>query len=163
MHSTRYMKEVRRHLEWTRLFCPTLLLTFAPTSFANVGTTSPSVKILDSSDMTLWSLALIAVLALFLLSAWGFKHLQAGGNHQAHKMRITDAISLGLREKILLLQVGKKQLVLGITPGRIETLLVLEGDECLVRDNPDNLMSSNSFSQKLMQAIKARRNDSSIL
>ncbi len=163
MHSTQFMRH-KRHVGWIKLFCTPVLLFVTPTSFANLGTNASSgVKAIDSSDMTLWSLALIAVLGLFLLSAWGFKHLQAGGNHQSHKMRITDAISLGLREKILLLQVGKKQLVLGITPGRIETLLVLEGDDCLVRDNPDNLMSSNGFSQKLMQAIKARRNDSSIL
>jgi len=54
-------------------------------------------------------------------------------------------------------------LVLGITPGRIETLLVLEGDDCLNRDTGENLMPGNGFSQKLMQAIKARRNDTSIL
>jgi len=42
-----------------------------------------------------------------LLSAWGFKYLQANGSHQTPKMRITDTINLGLREKILLLQVGK--------------------------------------------------------
>lgn len=159
----RYLKH-KRPIIWIRFFYPSLLLTFSSSSFANLSANASSgVKAIDSSDMTLWSLALITVLGLFLLSAWGFKQLQAGTNQQAHKMRITDTISLGLREKILLLQVGKKQLVLGITPGRIETLLVLEGDDCLVRDNREDLMSRSGFSQKLMQAIKARHNDSSIL
>ena len=54
--------------------------------------------------------------------------ISAGGTE---KMRIVGGLSLGMREKVILLQVGKKQLVLGVTPGRIDALHVLEGDDCL--------------------------------
>lgn len=66
-------------------------------------------------------------------------------------------LSLGLREKVIVLQIGKKQLVLGVTPGRIETLLVLEGDDCLTYGTP-KAMTMAGFSQKLAQALKGSPN-----
>ncbi len=47
-------------------------------------------------------------------------HLTSGG-----PMRVLAGLSLGARERIVLLQVGETQLVVGIAPGRIQTLHVL--------------------------------------
>jgi len=57
-----------------------------------------------------------------------------------------------------LLQAGKKQLILGVTPGRIETLLVLEGEDCLQKEEPLYTADSmeSGFAQKLAQMLKTR-------
>lgn len=89
----------------------------------------------SSADIAQWSIGLLVVLGVYFLCIWGvhkFGGLHASG---AGKMRVVGGLSLGMREKVILLQVGKKQLVLGVTPGRIQTLHVLEGDDCLVRDD----------------------------
>jgi flagellar protein FliO/FliZ len=76
----------------------------------------------------------------------------------AEKMRVVGGLSLGIREKVILLQVGKKQLVLGVTPGRIDTLHVLEGDDCLNKDEvlPSSKSFDNGFAYHLMQVMKGR-------
>jgi len=82
-------------------------------------------------DIALWSVSLLAVLGILLLGFWGFRKLSGVNAEGADKMRVAGGVSLGLWEKVVLLQVGRKQLVLGVTPGRIQTLHVLEGDDCL--------------------------------
>ena len=71
-------------------------------------------------------------------------------------MRVIGGLSLGMWEKVILLQVGKKQLILGVTPGRIETLHVLEGDDCLIKEETVSTVAETGFAQKLLQAMKAR-------
>ncbi len=77
------------------------------------------------------------------------------------KMRIVGGLSLGMREKVILLQVGKKQLVLGVTPGRIDALHVLEGDDCLTRDDSGavgerSLSRDSGFAAIVQQVMKGR-------
>jgi len=82
-------------------------------------------------DIALWSVSLLAVVGILLLVFWGGRKLSGVNAEGADKMRVAGGVSLGLWEKVVLLQVGRKQLVLGVTPGRIQTLHVLEGDDCL--------------------------------
>ena len=99
-----------------------------------------------------WSFGLLIVLSVFFLCIWVLQKLNGHSNNSAEQMRIVGGLSLGMREKIILLQVGKKQLILGVTPGRIEKLHVLENDDCLVKTPPIEI--SNGFAKKLMQAMK---------
>ncbi|MEQ1637518.1 MAG: flagellar biosynthetic protein FliO [Methylococcales bacterium] len=105
-----------------------------------------------------WLLALLMVLGLFFICVWMLRKFSQGlGQAHPHKMRIVGGIALGLREKVVLLQVGTKQLVLAVTPGRIKTLTVLEGDDCLVNSAPaSHSITDTQFAQKLMQALKNR-------
>ena len=82
-------------------------------------------------DIALWSVSLLAILGVVLLGFWGFRKFGGVNAEGADKMHVAGGVSLGLWEKVVLLQVGRKQLVLGVTPGRIQTLHVLEGDDCL--------------------------------
>jgi flagellar protein FliO/FliZ len=68
----------------------------------------------DSLAMTsLWQLTLgmLLVLGLILAIAW---------------LRILGGLSMGSRERVVLIQVGETQLLLGVAPGRVQTLHVLE-------------------------------------
>ncbi|MGD8976406.1 MAG: flagellar biosynthetic protein FliO [Gammaproteobacteria bacterium] len=68
--------------------------------------------------------SLIAVLVLILLLAWGVKRFQIGGN--AGAIRVIAAASLGARDRILLVQVGDTQLLVGVGSGGMRTLHVLD-------------------------------------
>jgi flagellar protein FliO/FliZ len=135
-----------------------LLSLWLPVSFAMPGTDIPkqAVRTISSGDIAVWGMGLLIVLSVFFLCVWGVRKLSRLTVSGAEKMRMVGGLSLGLREKVILLQVGKKQLILGVTPGRIETLLVLEGDDCLIREEPLYATAKTGFAQKLAQAIKAR-------
>jgi flagellar protein FliO/FliZ len=71
--------------------------------------------------------ALGAVLLVLVLLAWALRYLlrlTPGGVPGA--VRVVAAIPLGTRERVLLLQVGQTQLLVGVAPGRIQTLHVLD-------------------------------------
>jgi len=135
-----------------------LLCCIVPTCFAVFGAeaSKATAKTVAAGDIAAWGLGLLVVLSIFLLCIWGIKRLNEF-HGQAEKMRVVGGLSLGMREKVMLLQVGKKQLILGVTPGRIETLYVLEGDDCLPREDASTT-SGSGFAQKLMHAMKTRPN-----
>jgi flagellar protein FliO/FliZ len=134
-----------------------LLLLWIPGTEAMPGTDIPkqTARTVASGDIAAWSIGLLIVLSVFFLCVWGVRKLSGLTVSGAEKMRVVGGLSLGMREKVILLQVGKKQLVLGVTPGRIETLHVLEGDDCLLKEETVPTAAETGFAQKLLQAIKA--------
>lgn len=138
-----------------------LLLCWQPASLAvipDAGLPKQAVRTVSSGDVAAWGLGLLIVLAVFFLCVWGIRKIGGLNVSGTEKMRMVGGLSLGMREKVILLQVGKKQLILGVTPGRIETLLVLEGDDCLQKEEPLPSTMETGFAHKLMQALKANPN-----
>jgi flagellar protein FliO/FliZ len=136
-----------------------LWLADAAALVPDTAATKPAARSLSAADMAGWGFSLIVVLGVFFLCVWGIRKF--GGlsvNNKGERMRLLGGLTLGMREKVMLLQVGNKQLVLGVTPGRIETLLVLEGDDCLHNDAPSAETAELTFAQKLAQALKANPN-----
>ncbi len=131
-----------------------------PECFALPGTDAPkqAVRVVSAGDMLHWAIGLLIVLAIFFFCVWGMRKLNGIAVSGAEKMRVVGGLSLGIREKVILLQVGKKQLVLGVTPGRIDTLHVLEGDDCLMQaeQSPAVKQLDNGFAYHLMQVMKGR-------
>jgi flagellar protein FliO/FliZ len=115
-----------------------------------------SVRSVSPADIAAWGFGLVIVLGVFFACVWGVRKLSGLSVGGTEKIRMVGGLSLGMREKVILLQVGKKQLILGVTPGRIETLLVLEGDDCLQKDDPLSAKAETGFTQKLAQAMKVR-------
>ncbi len=114
-----------------------LLLGWFPACIAAATeTANATARAVSSVDMMSWGMGLLIVLGVFFLCVWGLRKAAgfSGSAANAAKMRVLGGLALGMREKVVLLQVGKKQLVLGVTPGRIETLHVLEGEDCLLKE-----------------------------
>lgn len=141
---------------FAKLIIGILGVFYLPASLALVNNELPkhAARTVSSGDVLNWSVGLLVVLAIFFLSVWIMRksgQLPIGG---VEKMRVLSGLSLGMREKVVLLQVGQKQLVLGVTPGRIETLLVLEDDDRLLTRQSTETGNGNNFSLKLKQAMK---------
>jgi flagellar protein FliO/FliZ len=133
-----------------------LIVWWLPVCLAEGGAeiSKPVARAAASGNILNWSLGLLIVLSVFFLCVWGVRKLGGLPLNGTEQMRIVGGLSLGMREKIILVQVGKKQLILGVTPGRIEKLHVLENDDCLAKTQ--SLDAVSGFSQKLMQAMKGR-------
>ena len=68
--------------------------------------------------------ALIIVILLFLIFAKAMKRFQSSST-SGDGISIVAGLSVGSREKILVLDVGAQQIVVGVTPGQINKLLEL--------------------------------------
>ena len=110
--------------------------------------------LISGADFASWAGGLLLVLAIFALCAWAMRQLQRQQMASGDRLHLVGGLSLGMRERLVLVQAGKKQLILGVTPSRIETLLVLEGEECLNK-NPFE-PAENSFAYKLKQVMKGK-------
>ncbi|MDX1336049.1 MAG: flagellar biosynthetic protein FliO [Gammaproteobacteria bacterium] len=88
----------------------------------------------------------IVVLAWFMKRMSGIQH-SAGGN-----LRVLEGLAIGPRERIVLLQAGKDQIVVGVAQGTIQTLHVL--GETVDVPEPS---TTPDFAKKLSEAIKRRQ------
>lgn len=68
---------------------------------------------------------LAVVLALFYLALRGLKRMQPGGGAPESALRVVAALGVSPRERLLLVQVGEQQLLLGSGPQGLNCLHVL--------------------------------------
>lgn len=69
---------------------------------------------------------LVLVVAAILVLAFFMRRVGGMQSRLGSEFRVLGGISLGSRERMLLVQVGEKQLVVGVAPGRVQTLHVLD-------------------------------------
>ncbi len=93
---------------------------------------------------------LFAVLILILLLAWGLKRFQIGAS--AGAIHVVAAASLGARERILLVQVGDTQLLVGVGSGGMRTLHVLDQPLPMAA----GAQSDSPFAQRLRDMVGGR-------
>ena len=86
---------------------------------------------------------LLVVFMIFGL-AWLMKRLNLSQHSQNGLLKVIAGLPLGTRDRIVLLQVGEEQILLGLSPGRIQKLHTLSNP--LI--SPENQISSSNFSQK---------------
>lgn len=96
--------------------------------------------------------ALVGMIALIFLLAFGAKRLQNLQPVSGQHIKTLTSVSIGMKEKIALIQVGEQQILVGITPQSINTLLVLE--------KPLDLSAQNSESPVFQQILKKALNKS---
>ena len=109
----------------------------------------------DSAGLPLAQVAggLVAVLVLVLVLAWALRMVMQVRPAAHGQMRIVGGLSMGPRERVVLVDVGGTQLVLGVAPGRIQTLHVLDEP---VAEAPRQGLGQSPFAQQLA-AVLGRR------
>ena len=91
-------------------------------------------------------LALALIIGLILVLAWALKRLNLPMMASTEKMRIQGSLSLGQKEKLLIVKVENKRLLLGVTGSQISLIDRLS-------DTNDTSESKESFSVKLKSVI----------
>jgi len=95
---------------------------------------------------------LFIVLLCIVVLAWLAKRFNGFQASTGGVLRIVGAMSMSARERVVLVQVGSTQLLLGVAPGRINTLHVLDQPIEKTSDSSDKTLGQ-SFSEKLSSAI----------
>ncbi len=95
---------------------------------------------------------LILVVALIFLFAWLLKKFNLNQHSQNGLIRIIAGLSIGTRDRIVLIQVGEEQILLGLTPGRIEKLHSLSQPV----EAPGEQAVSSVFAEKLQRLMGDR-------
>jgi len=135
-----------------------LLWCYTPVSALVKTESKKVVQTVSSQHLLNWSVGLVIVLCAFFACIWMMRKMGNLSNNSRENMKVISALSLGMREKLILVQVGEKQLVLGVTSGRIDNLLVLEGEEQLFQQ-VSNKQTDGEFAQKLKQMMTGSAND----
>ncbi len=79
-----------------------------------------------NANIIQWLVSCFLVIGLILLLAWLLKKSRLMPNQAQSQLRVLSVLSLGTREKLLVVKVGTEQLVLGMTPANISLLCKLE-------------------------------------
>lgn len=110
---------------------------------------SANPGVVDSGDLLQVSGGLVAVLLLLGLIAWFMRRVVRVQGVAGGALRVIGGLSMGSRERVVLIQVGDRQLLLGVAPGRVQTLHVL--DEKVNEQVAGQ--SAGSFAQSLRVAL----------
>lgn len=68
--------------------------------------------------------SLLLVLASIVALGWVSRRVPRLGRQRGRSLRVLDALPLGSRERVVLLEVEGTQLLVGLAPGRVQTLHV---------------------------------------
>ncbi|MDH5216090.1 MAG: flagellar biosynthetic protein FliO [Gammaproteobacteria bacterium] len=139
------------------IFC---LIVFPAIGFTEVGTAEEgtarakelaNVSPLDVSGSVVKVIfgLLLVVVAIFA-SAWFFRRFGSVSSVPSDSLKIIGGLNIGNREKLMLVQVGEKQILIGVTSTNIQTLHVLEESVPV----SSTVSVGDSFSAKLNQAVK---------
>ena len=105
---------------------------------------STSIDAFSMMNILNMVMGLLVVVALILGLAWVLKKYGRLPGNNLVDMKILGGLSLGTREKALLIEVDNVRLLVGVAPGHIQTLHVMSEKE----------KSAASFDNALSQAVE---------
>jgi len=95
---------------------------------------------------------LVAVLLLFGVIIFVLKRMGGFRSNQGGNMQIVDGVSVSARDRVLLVQVGEKQVLIGVSPGGISSIATFDEPVILPHENT----TGNGFSGLLQDQLKSR-------
>ncbi|RFA28609.1 flagellar biosynthetic protein FliO [Alkalilimnicola ehrlichii] len=99
---------------------------------------------------------------LFILGlSWALRRFGGFSGYAGGKIKALASIPVGNRERVVLVQVGKQQLLIGVAPGRVQTLLVL--DEPVTdadAEKPRSASGGGSFAERLRRVMQQQNEKS---
>jgi flagellar protein FliO/FliZ len=113
----------------------------------------PPPSIASTEGMLKMVAGLLLVLAIIGAIAWALKRFAFHPNTASGAIKIIASAAVGQRERIVLVEVENTRLVLGVAPGRVNTLHCI--DRSSTKSFSDTLPESNSskFQEQLNQSI----------
>nr|WP_236675635.1 flagellar biosynthetic protein FliO [Pseudomonas mediterranea] len=101
-------------------------------------------------------LGLLLVLGVIFLLAWLLRRVQqAGPTGKGQVIDIVGSRALGPRDRLVLVQVGNEQILLGLSPGTITALHVLKEPVQV----PTTDQATPEFAQRLMELLGKDQKD----
>ena len=107
------------------------------------------------AQLTQLVLGLLLVLGLIFALAWLLRRVQRAGPQQGQLIELISSRALGPRDRLVLVQVGNEQILLGLTPGRITPLHVLKEPVPVAATEA----APPEFAQRLMELLGKDQKD----
>lgn len=99
-------------------------------------------------------ISLILVVALIFACIWLIKRLSNLNHTAGNHLSTIASLSLGARERIVLVQVGEQQVLIGVAPGRVSKLQTFS-EPAIHVDSPSSTKSE--FSSQLANLLPGAR------
>lgn len=103
--------------------------------------------------LQMFSGLLLVIVVIFAL-AWAMRRMSRVPGVGGGALRVLGGLSVGQRERVVLVQIGEEQLLIGIAPGQIRTLHKL--DTPLEMAGPSTVGNTISFAQRLNSVLKGQ-------
>ncbi len=100
-------------------------------------------------------LGLLFVIGMIFVLAWALRRVQQIGPRGAQVIKLVASQPLGPRERLVLVQVGDEQILLGLTAGRITPLHTLKEPVHVA----DTQAATPEFAQRLMELLGKDQKD----
>ncbi|WP_413795617.1 MULTISPECIES: flagellar biosynthetic protein FliO [unclassified Pseudomonas] len=132
---------------------PLSVLAAEPVATATV---APAVGSGVAGQLAQLVLGLLLVLGLIFFLAWLLRRVQqAGPTGKGQVIDIVGSRALGPRDRLVLVQVGNEQILLGLSPGTITALHVLKEPVHIPSAEP----ARPEFAQRLMELLGKDQKD----
>jgi len=107
---------------------------FACVAALLTSTAADAVEVAAIEPIGAWEIArvsgsLLVVVAVIVATAAGLKRLKSLQTAAGSHLKIIDGVSVSTRDRIVLLEVGSERILLGVSPGRIRALHVLDREQ----------------------------------
>lgn len=110
-----------------------------------------NVTNVSATSLVQMIIALIFVLVAVVMLGWFSKRFIGASRSSGGKIKILSGTSVGSREKLMLIQVGEEQMLIGVAPGRVSKLHHFDNPVVEVADADPKL---TPFALKLHQFMK---------
>ncbi len=138
-----------------RFFYSPLLLIAAP-AWAQ-SNAAPAIQTAAPSGMIAQAVfGLVVVLGLMAGAAWLLKRFNPVRTGQAGNVRIVGGVSVGNRERVIVVEVADQWIVVGVAPGSVNALSTLPRQETPAAGSASGTESNRNFSSWLKQSIEQR-------
>ncbi|NVD98324.1 flagellar biosynthetic protein FliO [Massilia sp. BJB1822] len=102
------------------------------------------------------TLALAVVLGLLVGLAWLLKRFGPRSIASGNTVKLVGALSVGARERILVVEVGEQWIVVGASPGRMNALATMPRQEGVAEALPQQNLPGANFAEWFKQTIEKR-------
>jgi len=113
---------------------------------------STGIDPLSGANLGQLAIGLLFVLLMVIGLAWLLRRVGGVSLGGSQALKVIGGMSMGARERVVLLQVGETQLLVGVSPGRIQTLHVLDKPVVVTDQNEHD----KGFADKLAVALKGK-------
>ena len=137
-----------------RLLSSLLLLAFAP-AWAQT-TSAPAMQTTSTGMIAQAVFGLVIVLGLLVGAAWLLKRFNPVKPGQAGQVRIVGGVSVGSRERVIVVEVADQWIVVGVAPGSVNALSTMPRQEMPHTDATPPGTDNRNFSSWLKQSMEQR-------
>lgn len=99
-----------------------------------------------------FGVSLVLVIGAILLVGWLYSQMRDAQGSRGSVINVLASQSLGSKEKIVLVEVGNKQIVVGMTSAHLQTLHVFDEPVVCLQEP----VKASAFAERLLSALKVK-------